>query len=104
MPRPGSERTGDLYAVFEATDHRVLAIAGEAALVAQPGETWSFWTYDPSVRVTIDGVRWPIEDAAIDAGGQPSISNQATEEEVRVQATGGAVIVMRHLTRLNVER
>ncbi len=90
--------------VFEGADHRVLAIAGEAALVAQPGETWSFWTYDPSVRVTIDGVRWPIEDAAIDAGGQPSISNQATEEEVRVQATGGAVIVMRHLTRLNVER
>lgn len=90
--------------VFEGAGHRVLAIAGEAALVAQPGETWSFWTYDPSVRVTIDGVRWPIEDAAIDAGGQPSISNQATEEEVRVQATGGAVIVMRHLTRLNVER
>jgi len=85
--------------VFEDESHRVLAVAGEAALVAQPGETWSFWTYDPSVRVTIDGVRWPIEDATIDAGGQPSISNQATAEEVRVQALGGAVIVMRHFNR-----
>ena len=85
--------------IFEDEGHRILAVAGEATLVAQPGETWSFWTYDPSVRVTIDGVRWPIEDATIDAGGRPSISNQATTEEVRVQATGGAVIVTRHFTR-----
>ena len=85
--------------IFENAGHRILAVAGEAALVAQSGETWSFWTYDPSVRVTIDGVRWPIEDATIDAGGRPSISNQATAEEVRVQASGGAVIVMRHFSR-----
>jgi thiamine pyrophosphokinase len=85
--------------IFEDAGHRILAVAGEAELVAQPGETWSFWTYDPSVRVTVDGVRWPIEDATIDAGGRPSISNQATTEEVRVQASGGAVIVTRHFTR-----
>ena len=85
--------------IFEDAGHRILAVSGEAALLAQPGETWSFWTYDPSVRVTIDGVRWPIEDATIDAGGRPSISNQATAEEVRVQASGGAVIVMRHFNR-----
>jgi thiamine pyrophosphokinase len=80
--------------IFEDEGHRILAVAGEAALVARPGETWSFWTYDPSVRVTIDGVRWPIEDATIDAGGRPSISNEAVGELVRVQATGGAVVVM----------
>lgn len=85
--------------VFEDEGHRILAVADEAALVAQPGETWSFWTYDPSVRVTIDGVRWPIEDATIDAGGRPSISNQAIGDLVRVHATGGAVVVMRHCTR-----
>ena len=90
--------------VFEGTDHRILAVAGEAALDAKPGETWSFWTYDPSVRVTIDGVRWPLEDAAIDAGGRPSISNQAVDDLIHVRATGGAVVVMRHFTRLNVER
>ena len=85
--------------VFEDEGHRILAVADEAALVAQPGETWSFWTYDPSVRVTIDGVRWPIEDATIDAGGRPSISNEAVGDLVRVHATGGAVVVMRHCTR-----
>jgi thiamine pyrophosphokinase len=85
--------------IFEDAGHRILAVAGEAELVAQPGETWSFWTYDTSVRVTVDGVRWPIEDATIDAGGRPSISNEATADEVRVQASGGAVVVMRHFTR-----
>jgi thiamine pyrophosphokinase len=90
--------------VFEGADLRVVAIDGEATLAARPGETWSFWTFDPTVRVTVDGVRWPLENAAIDAGVRPSISNQATTEEVRVQATGGAVVVMRHFTRLNVER
>ena len=80
---------------FEDAGHTILAVAGEAALVAQPGETWSFWTYNPSVRVTIGGVRWPIEDATIDAGGQPSISNEAVGDLVRVHATGGAVVVMR---------
>ena len=81
--------------VYEAADHTVLAVAGEAALAAHPGETWSFWTYDPSVRVTIDGVRWPLEDAEIDAGGRPSISNEAIDDVVHVRATGGAVVVMR---------
>lgn len=85
--------------VFEGADHRVLAIAGEATLAAHPGETWSFWTFDPFVRVTVVGVRWPLENAAIDVGGRPSISNQATKEEVRIRTTGGAVIVMRHFIR-----
>ena len=81
--------------VFEGADHRVLAISGEATLAAHPGETWSFWTFDPTVRVTVDGVRWPIENATIDAGGRPSISNEAVDDLVRVRATGGAVVVMR---------
>jgi len=85
--------------IFEGAGYSILAVAGEAALAAHPGETWSFWTYDPSVRVTIDGVRWPLEDAAIDAGGRPSISNEATAEHVWVRSNGGPVIVMRHLTR-----
>ncbi len=84
--------------IFEGDDHCVLAVAGEATLAAHSGETWSFWTYDPSVRVTIDGVRWAIENAAIDVGGRPSISNEAVGDLVRVHATGGAVIVTRHFT------
>jgi thiamine pyrophosphokinase len=82
--------------VFESQDQRVLAVAGEANLAATPGETWSFWTFDPSVRVDIEGVRWPVTDAALDAGRSPSISNQAVSDEIRIRTMGGAVIVTRH--------
>jgi len=41
------------------SDHTVvLAATGDLELVAQPGETWSFWTYDPAVLVSLEGVRW----------------------------------------------
>jgi len=83
--------------VFEAANQTVLAVSGETSLAAIPGETWSFWTFDPSVQVTIDGVHWPLENASIDAGNRPSISNEAVEDQVRISTTGGSVIVMRHL-------
>ena len=81
--------------VFEAADLRLVAVAGTAKLSARPGETWSFWTYDPSVQVTLSGVRWPVKRARLNAAGRPSISNESIQNEVRVLAEGGAVIVMR---------
>jgi thiamine pyrophosphokinase len=81
--------------VFEDTDRRILAVAGEAELPALPGEIWSFWTFDPAVRVTIDGLRWPIENAALDAGNRPSISNQTISDGLNVRASGGAVVISR---------
>jgi len=82
--------------VFAADDHRVLAVTGELALSAEPGETWSFFTFDPGVRVTLDGVKWAIADTAVDLAGRPSISNEAASDRVTVRAEGGAVVVMRH--------
>jgi thiamine pyrophosphokinase len=84
--------------IFEAADQTVLAVAGEAKLTARPGETWSFWTFDPAVRVTLEGVRWPIENASIDAGSRPSISNEAIENQVTIITTGGSVIVVRRFS------
>lgn len=84
--------------VFETADQSVLAIAGEASLAATPGETWSFWTFDPAVRVTIDGVRWPVKDAGISAATTPSISNEAIDDSVRIDARGGSVMVCRQMT------
>jgi len=81
--------------VFLGSDYRILAVTGELSIPSHPGETWSFWTYDPSVQVTIEGVRWAVERAALDAGRRPSISNVAVQDRVRVHAEGGAVIVMR---------
>jgi thiamine pyrophosphokinase len=82
--------------IFEAIDQTVLAVAGETSLAAIPGETWSFWTFDPSIQVTVEGVRWPVTDAALDATSRPSISNEAISNQVCVLAEGGSVIVMRH--------
>jgi len=82
--------------VFVESDHRILAVTGELDLHAEPGETWSFFTFDPGVRVTLEGVKWPVTDAAIDLGGKPSISNEAVADEVAVRAEGGSVVVMRH--------
>ena len=82
---------------FEAADQTVLAVSGETSLAAVPGETWSFWTFDPSVQVTIDGVRWPVDSAALDPSNRPSISNEAIAEEVRICASGGAVVVTRQV-------
>jgi thiamine pyrophosphokinase len=76
----------------------VLAIAGEASLAAIPGETWSFWTFDPAVRVSIQGVRWPLKNADIAAVGKPSISNEAVDDQVKINTTGGSVIVMRRFS------
>lgn len=84
--------------VFETANMTVLAIVGEASLAAAPGETWSFWTFDPSVQVSVEGVRWPIQDAPIDAGGRPSISNEAVDDQVHINTTGGSVIVMRRFS------
>ncbi|NOZ95449.1 MAG: thiamine diphosphokinase [Acidobacteria bacterium] len=72
-----------------------IAVSGTVELDAAPGEIWSFWSFDPAVLVTLDGVRWPVRRVSLAAGGRPSISNEATASKVRVVAEGGAVIVHR---------
>jgi thiamine pyrophosphokinase len=76
--------------------HRLVAVAGEIVLSAVPGETWSFFTFDPAVRVSLEGVKWPVTDTALDLVGRPSISNEAASDELRIRAEGGSVVVMRH--------
>jgi thiamine pyrophosphokinase len=81
--------------VFLASDLRVVAVRGSATLAAAPGETWSFVTFDPAVRVDLDGVLWPVVGTPIDLPGRPSISNRADADEITVRTTGGAVVAMR---------
>ena len=66
-----------------------------AWLEAEPGEIWSFFTFDPAVKVGLEGVRWPLTDASIDLPGHPSISNEAVGDRVTIGADGGAVVVVR---------
>lgn len=84
---------------FEGDHETLLAVRGELVLAAVPGETWSFWTFEPSARVSIAGVRWPVEDAALHVGERPSVCNLAVADRIRVHAEGGAVIVMRQRLR-----
>ena len=77
---------------FVGPDHRVVAVREPTELVAEPGETWSFWTFDPGVRVSLEGVRWPVTERPLDVGGRPSISNQAVATSVAVGPVGGAVV------------
>ena len=81
--------------VFREASGMVLAVAGAVELGAEPGETWSFWTFDPGIRVTLEGVRWPVAGAPLEVCGRPSISNEAVTERVRIDADGGAVLVAR---------
>lgn len=83
--------------IFRGQHEVVLAVEGEVELEAQPGETWSFWTFDPAVLVTVAGVRWPVTRQPLTVDGRPSISNVATEHVVEVEAEGGAVLVRRQL-------
>ncbi|MEE4272268.1 MAG: thiamine diphosphokinase [Thermoanaerobaculales bacterium] len=81
--------------VFLEEGRRTLAVTGEAVLQAAEGETWSFFTFDPGVRVTLGGVRWPVDDRALDLAGAPSISNEAVADRVTIRSTGGAVVIVR---------
>lgn len=80
---------------FVDADNLIIAVEGEVALDGVAGETWSFFTFDPGVRVSLEGVEWPVNDVALDLGTAPSISNRASSDRVMVRATGGAVVVVR---------
>jgi thiamine pyrophosphokinase len=84
---------------FESGHETLIAVCGELVLAAEPGETWSFWTFDPAVRVSTEGVKWPVEDAPLHLSARPSVCNLAVADRVRVRAAGGAVIVMRQRLR-----
>jgi thiamine pyrophosphokinase len=83
--------------VFREPGEEILGLTGTAELTAVPGQTWSFQTLDPAVRVTISGVRWPVSDARLDLATTPSTSNLAVATQVRVTAEGGPLLVIRQV-------
>jgi len=85
--------------VFLGEDQRIVAVEGDDALEAEPGEAWSFFTFSPGVRVTLAGVRWPVTGRALDLAGTPSISNEAVAETITIRAAGGAVVAVRRAQR-----
>ncbi len=75
----------------------VVAVTGHGELVSRPDETWSFVTFDPSVRVTVRGVQWEVVAGDLATHTTPSVSNRATGSRVTIDADGGAVLAFRTL-------
>ena len=84
-----------LRLVFRGENFVSFAVTGRQELEASPGETWSFWSYDPRVRVTLDGVRWPVRQADLSVATRPSISNVAEGRSIILVAERGPVVVTR---------
>jgi len=74
------------------------ATPGTLSLRATPGDTISLIAYEPTVRATIEGVRWPLDRAPL-LPGTRGVSNIALQQEVRIEARGGVLLVC-HLYRL----
>jgi thiamine pyrophosphokinase len=81
--------------VLRQADEEILCLTGSAELAAEPGQTWSFQAFDPAVRVTVEGVRWPVTNASLDLANTPSTSNIAESKLVKITAEGGPLIVTR---------
>ncbi|NOZ78792.1 MAG: thiamine diphosphokinase [Acidobacteria bacterium] len=84
-----------LRLVFRGDGFVSFAVTGRHELEASRGETWSFWSFDPRVRVTLDGVRWPVREADLSVAARPSISNVAEGGTVVLLAEHGPVVVTR---------
>jgi len=82
--------------VFLGEETVMLAASGRLVLDSVPGETWSFWSFDPELRLSLEGVRWPLDQARVHLAGSPSISNEATGRQVRILAEEGSVLVCRN--------
>lgn len=64
----------------------------ERQLLATPGDTISLITFSGVQGVTIQGVRWPLDDFALPIGTH-GVSNIAEAENVTVRVRGGSLLL-----------
>jgi thiamine pyrophosphokinase len=81
--------------VLRQADEEILCLTGSAELAAEPGQTWSFQALDPAVRVSLEGVRWPVTRGSLDLASTPSTSNIAESKLVKITVEGGPLIVIK---------
>lgn len=67
-------------------------VPGERTFAAMPGDTLSLLSFDGAARVSLSGVRWPLENAVLPIGTR-GVSNVAESDRISLQVVGGALLV-----------
>ena len=82
----------DLPVVIVSDGSETQAVMGEIVLETEPGDAVSLLSLDGRARVSIGGVRWPLQNHPLPVGAG-GLLNEATGPRVSVQAEGGIVLV-----------
>ena len=61
-------------------------------LTTEMGDAVALLAYDGKAKVSIDGVRWPLEDHRLPVG-VGGLLNEAVAPQVRIKAVGGFILV-----------
>ena len=82
----------NLPVVFAGDGSETLAVSGECVLETEPGDAVSLLSFDGQARVSVSGVRWPLDchPLAVGVGG---LLNEALGPRVTVSAGGGIILV-----------
>jgi len=82
----------DFPVVVVEDGSEVRAMTGEMTLMTELGDAVSLLSYDGQARVSISGVRWPLDDHLLPVG-VGGLLNEAVAPQVHVTATGGVILV-----------
>ena len=86
------EELPDFPVVVVEDGSEVRAVNREMTLITEPGDVVSLLSYDGRARVSIRGVRWPLEGHLLRLG-VGGLLNEAVAPEVCITATGGSILV-----------
>ena len=81
-----------LPVVFAADGSETRAVDGGIVLNTEPGDAVSLLSFDGRARVSVSGVRWPLEDRPLGVG-VGGLLNEATGPRVSLEAEGGTILV-----------
>ena len=82
----------DLPVTLVADGSQTQAVRGEIVLETEPGDVVSLLSLDGRARVSLSGVRWPLDNHPL-AVGVGGLLNEATGPRVSIKAEGSIVIV-----------
>lgn len=77
----------------EQTRTQLVRSGSSLTLRGEPGRIISLTSWGSDATITATGVRWPLDNELLTAGGTRGISNVATAAEVVITVHNGAVLV-----------